>query len=65
MTWPHGLRAIRLSSMLAGVAEHPLDDFQVGVGGQREGGRAVAQAVRPDRRQPEVLAKAGPSPAAG
>jgi hypothetical protein len=42
--------------MLAGVAEHPLDDFQVGVGGQREGGGAVGQVVQPDRRQAEVLA---------
>jgi hypothetical protein len=31
------------------VAEHLLDDFEVGVGGQGDGGGAVAQVVQPDR----------------
>ena len=35
----------------AGVAEHLLDDHQVGAGCQGDGGGAVAQVVEPDRRQ--------------
>ena len=41
----------------AGVAEHLLDDPQVGVRGQREGGGAVAQVMEPDWGQAEFLAK--------
>ena len=35
----------------AGVAEHVLDDFQVGAGSEREAGGAVSQVMQPDRRQ--------------
>jgi hypothetical protein len=42
----------------AGVAEHHLHDFEVVAGGEGQAGRAVAQVMRPDRRQVGVADQA-------